>query len=531
MGDMFHEAAGYMDQYELFYPGFAARLMAEYKATGLLDGDSCDVTLENVGEIACDLESVSVESENTRYLRVYTLNRGEKPLNFNAPFRVKGVLACCNNLDFLLSACKPIDDDEIEVTIAMKIEEIIDYSYFLIFLQYKDTCFVVTDSIEFGNPHNMVASRNLRRRSESRENETGLPYRLIDDIIQWREENKAIQKATSASDEKPMELYTKKLSEYMPASLRLNIVSLFKTMIKRVADGNGEFSVVGTFDRMLVSQKLLGSTVDMKTDGFKSSFEGHNTEKLDEFYASWMLPENDGEKTTLPAPVIRDLSVIDEYRADVLVMPEKARAYADYFVAKREADHIRKTLWDYYDAHNAEERREMAEIVRAHLDSLLPYIFAGEEVYMVDMDIIYNHVDPFTRAEEPRFIIDKFSYLYHDSVAEHKENKWFHGDIVATKEPKGYKWESYCNGCDISTNKGAIVSFVHWKEFVKFLSIDRTDIPQSIRNYTAHYYQPYPRNSILDNVNPLYLLRDPFSQRNANSFDVAIPFCGNCMRK
>lgn len=529
VGKEFIKAAGYVDQYKMFYPSFAKSLLAEYQSTGLLDGDNNDVTIDNVGELACDLETVMIESGNTKYLRIYTLHRGEKPLDFDAPFKVNGTLVCSDNLDFLLSAFKPTDNDEIGVTLTMKIEEIIDYSYFMIFLQYKNTTFVITDSIEFGNPHNMVASRNPRRRSERREGETGLPYGVIDDIIKWREENKAIAKSNGESSEKPMELYVKNINEYMPASLRLVMLQIFKTMLKRVCDGNGEFPVVGTFDRMLVSQKLLGTTVDMKSDSFKSSFGGCNGNDIEEFQSEWILPDTNGEKTTLPAPIIRDLATMEEYRPDVLVTPEKAQQYADYFVAKREADFISKTMWDYYEANYMKERGEMENVIMEHLDSLLPYIFAGDEVLLVDIHLLYNRRD--FAAVNGNLTVVKFSRLYYDTADEHRNHKWLSGDITASKKPNGRRHDKYCNGCGIETSKGAVVSFHHWKEFVRLLSVKRTDIPQSMRNYTAHYYEPYAGNSILDNVNPIHLLGDPFSRRNPNGFDVAIPFCGNCMRK
>ena len=68
--------------------------------------------------------------------------------------------------------------------------------------------------MEFSNPHVAVSSRNPRRRSESREEETGLPYGIIDRILEWRSDSTEVSRNVSSNNEGSMELYIKKLSDF-----------------------------------------------------------------------------------------------------------------------------------------------------------------------------------------------------------------------------------------------------------------------------------------------------------------------------
>ena len=160
------------------------------------------------------------------------------------------------------------EDDNIHISLTMKIEPIVDYSFFIVFVQYKDTTFIVTDNMEFSNPHVAVSSRNPRRRSESREKETGLPYGIIDRILEWRSDSTEVSRNVSSNNEGSMELYIKKLSEFFSGTARLQLLEVIKAMVRNISIYHNEFKQIGTFSQMLNSQKLIGKTVDTESEDF-----------------------------------------------------------------------------------------------------------------------------------------------------------------------------------------------------------------------------------------------------------------------
>ena len=531
LGRQYCEAAGYIKAFNEYKKSYYPKLLEAYRSTGLLD-DENNVTLENVGEISLELETLEQKSAITDYLHIYTLKQGSQPIDYTKPFIVKDVIVCSDSLDYLLTATKSTeDDDDIHISIAVKIEPIIDYSYFLIFVQQRDSVILVTDQMEFANPHTAISSRNPRRRSEGREENTGLPYRIIDDIITWRDEETTLVKEGMVKQE----LYVKKLSEYMKGASRLALMKVISNMIKRLSNEATTYPQIGTFETMLHEQKLIGTAIDTESESFNDSFEHHrNEEKIKEYYDSYIMPEE--TKETLPAPIVRDLQTVEEYRGDVLVTAENAKKMADYFVAKREADAKSKTIWDYYEEHEAEEKYELAKLLAKHREHILPYIFSGEEVFILDVKNNDSGITNMFSSDERNEIIGRLSQIHRGTKAEEHSfymdwGKIYPSDVLRPSGRGHIFNEKCCNGDAKVRRKGVLVWFRHYEFMTALLGIKRTDLPQIYRNYMSCSYVPYIGNSITSNINPKYLVRDPMSEHKPNGVPVYFPYCGNCIRK
>lgn len=527
IGEQYVQAGKFISEFNKFKKHHYPELLAAYRQTGLL-ADSDDVTVDNVGDIACELETQEGKSALTDYLTTYTLKKG-RALDFTKPYNVRDVIVCSDSLDYLLSMGKTTDEDTIDVRIGLKIEPIIDYSYFLIFVQQYDTTLVVTDQIQFANPHTAVSSRNPRRRSEQREENTGLPYRIIDDIITWRDETKTVAK----EGETKRELYIKKLSEYLSGAGRLLLMKVVDGIIRKIQT-EPEYPLVGTYETMLHTQKLIGTTVDTQSERFNDSFENDKrTERAKKYYDSWVMPEE--AQTTLPAPIVRDLATIEEYRGDVLVTAENARKMTDYFIAKREADAKHRLVWDYYNEHEDAEKYEFEKILTKTREHILPFIFAGETVYMTDV----AHPESVSFGSEHNKLIVRLAQTFYGKKEE--ENDWymrwtkFYPSSCLT-ESRSYKTsyifnERCLNDTAKCRRKGVQVYFKHWEYITQLLGIGRMDLPQIFRNYMADDYIPYVGNSITQNVNPNFCVTEPLSHQQPNCLTVVYPYCGNCIRK
>ena len=530
------DAADFLDDFLKFKSVYYPMLLEQYQ--NVLDGNCEDVNLESVGDISVFLEQVAMETSVTKYLRSYYYKRNEE-LDCNAPVQMKDVIICSDNLDYLLSAGrKNYEDGNVHISLTMKIEPIVDYSYFIIFVQYKNTTFIVTDNIEFANPHVAESSRNPRRRSEGRENETGLPYGIIDRILEWRSESTEVSRNVSSStDEKQMELYIRKLSEFFSGTARLQLQEVIKSMIEKISISHSDFKQIGTFSQMLTEQKLIGETVDTECDEFDSQFDTANLEKTKEFFSEMMLPED--EKSSLPAPVIRDLSTVEHYREDVLVTAEQARRYAEYYVAKREADATSDNLWSYYKKNFQRESLDFQRMLMTHQADILPYVFSRDNVYMHDID----SVDVTFGSLNGKKMFHKLSHIYRGTPEEKNDDNsiWYHNEFFAISADAKisnnwngdfYVFDGKCVDCGAkAVRKGALIYIHHWKHLIMLMNVGRKEIPQCFRNYTSHNYIPYVGNSITSNINPKYLVQDPLSAKFPNRLRLVYPLCGNCIRK
>ena len=537
--------ADYLDAFDHFSSEYYPELLERYRETGVVGSDSfkSDVNLNTVGDISLILEQISQDVLFSKHLHTYIFRNGEGVPEFETGFHMRDVIVCSDNLNYILTtASKPVDSDEYQVSVCLKIEPIIDYTYFIIFVQYNDSTWIVTDNIEWANPHVAVSSRNPRRRSESREEETWLPYRIIDDVISWRSDSTEISKQRVEGQKEPIELYVKTLSEIMGSdSAKLQMLEVIKTMIKKVSETGNSALQIGTFSQMLTSQKLIGSTVNMDTDEFESQFETQNLEKVKQMQAEWILPENSDENKTraLPAPIVRDLQYVKDYRDDVLVTAEQAARYAEYYVAKRQADALKTNLDNYFEKNFMKESLDFQKLMLQYEQNILPYAMCGTEVWLYDIDTVSASFGMGNGAK----IIHRLAKTFRGLPEERKDEDswWYKNEFFAMKESAktncGYKGEYYvfdgkCVDCGAKVDrKGVLVFINHWKHLVSLLGCPREEIPQCFKNYASYAYRPYTGNSIISNINPLYLVEDPLSRKFDNRLRLVWPLCGNCLRK
>lgn len=91
-----------------------------------------------------------------------------------------------------------------------------------------------------------------------------------------------------------------------------------------------------------------------------------------------------------------------------------------------------------------------------------------------------------------------------------------------------------CVVCGYEKPTNLMLKIFSYKALCAFLGIDRSNLPLTFQNYAAYMYVPYVGNTILDNVNPEYLIKDARSRENNSYYSIGIPLnkrCFNQLRK
>lgn len=176
----------------------------------LLESDKTDANFAKITKVMFDDCKKVI---GTNYIRTNIYKQGNAHIEYGKEYNYKihDVIVISDNMQQLLSTLKVHDDDLLHYTMMFKIEQIIDYSYFIIVVQYKDTIYFASDYIQFKNPRCATSSRNPQRHRENWWDNVYLPYGIIDDVIEWRKESKDITK-----DKNIGEIYFKRLTEYLP---------------------------------------------------------------------------------------------------------------------------------------------------------------------------------------------------------------------------------------------------------------------------------------------------------------------------
>lgn len=88
-----------------------------------------------------------------------------------------------------------------------------------------------------------------------------------------------------------------------------------------------------------------------------------------------------------------------------------------------------------------------------------------------------------------------------------------------------------CVECDCEKPTRLQLKIFTYKELCGILRVKREELPYTFQNYTSDFYVPYVGNTILDNVNPEYLILDPRSKEHRNYYSIGIPLNKRCFNK
>lgn len=452
---------------------------------------------------------------HTKYINLYQYRKGNAHLwDEIYEYEISNTFLITSDVNSVLSSIQPKEDNKIHFYLICKIEDRIDFTYFIIVIQYKDNVWLATDSLVFDNPRMKNTSRSAARRREDHWDNVYLPYRVIDDIEKWRKESNMLLDPNKQVEE----TYTKELSTYLDFGSKCCLWFMMSAVIEKLISEFRTLKQIGFVNEHI--QKLLEAP---KTETH-TTFNDTNYDACQKYQNDFIYP-----KETAIVPVEKT-KLLEKY------VEKNWLATADNFanlVEWSEKEDIRsqkqKILSDYYNSHDehgkmipVRDGEILKELLEKNITKLEEFLFSGDKVYVHinDEDTTHNFG-----------ILSKHTYI--PQVVNHKPN---------SDECRGWPMIALYNGtCNNSIcyhcgehRSSVFLHFAahHFAELLLMTGIhDRRELPRLFWNYKTFQFIPYYGNSILDNVNPEFLVKDPLSERHPNQYTMSIHYDKLCHKK
>lgn len=392
-------------------------------------------------------------------------------------------------------------DDNIRCYVICKIEEPIEYTYFLFVVTYRDSIWITTDQTEFANPRTKQTRRNPSRHREHLWDNVYLPYDIIDDVTKWRKESGTLMKG----DEK--EFYTRDITTYLPFVAKISLWYFIHSSISYILN-NSDIPRIGLVQDF--NQKLLEGHITVD----ESTFTNINAELCQKRVDELILP------TSTEIVLASQIQEVSKYvEPNWLCTPENYTNLVAWSEKESLREQKQKALFEYWESHRKEDADKLSKLFQERYEHLLPILFSGKDVYIYIMD-----ADPTSSfGDKGRTFIPKIF------TTNECNNNWAEFDIEFL--PKKSNWYKYCRNCGRYKTSTYFLKVHSYAEIMALLRCERTYLPQNYINYKSFLYLPYYGNSILDNVNPEYLIKDPLSSKMSNSYPIGICLCKRCIAK
>lgn len=426
------------------------------------------------------------------------------------PYYISDALCISDDIYHCISFNKNLREDKCFARLSLKIDHELAFSYFIITVQYKDRVWIATDKPSFVNPRSKQTTRNpYRWRSETFEN-TQLPYGILNDIEKWRKESKEITNKNNS------EIYIKSIKDYLPPVSKILIKLIIEELIYNIIPKKQyELQKIGYANESI---NLIGSdkaSMNIEDDGFIGINKEANDSRIDDivYPPSSEIIEVNPTNAVMKYVDTESLYTVDEMRKLAI------------WSQKEEQRRIKQRILDnaYTGEKIAEDEEKLNKIIFDNLENLYQIIFSAEQVFMCIED---DKTKTFGKPLSQPIIIKIF-----DSTC----FKSSYSDMMLTNynEQKNKKidQEARCVVCNSERPTNLVLNIYSYKELVGILNVERDVLPYTFQNFTAHQYVPYYGNYILRNVNPEYLIIDPFSKRYQNGYRIGIPLNKRCYNK
>lgn len=400
---------------------------------------------------------------------------------------------------------KPTEDDLVHVSIFMKIENIIDYSFFIIRFQYHDTCVIATDKMKFVNPRVATCSRNPSRRREEYYENVDLPYYIIDDIIKWRKDSKAITK------EPGQETYIKQITKYLHPAAKICLRLLIEELVPnlRFTQTQERIGYAGETIKLLASSNIQST---------ESKFSKCNYKACEQFAKELVLP-------TTNALVVKSKSeLLAKHGSPTSLLTLSESASLGEWLEHESVREQKQTQLDEYSKTNTTpDRKKLQLMFHENFENIAEILFSGDEVfaYLIDAPV---YTPTFASSG-----VDNIQCIC-AGVTDSKEGIPMCTVHANTSDDKSiYDYFRCINHDETRARVKLSLRIQTWKQLVCLLSVKREELPFTFQNYNVHHWTPYYGNPIIDNVNPEFLVKDYLSQYYSNGFSIGFYLCRNCV--
>lgn len=425
-------------------------------------------------------------------------------------FIVTDAFVMCDNLSSLLSGLKTPNDDHIHITVMLKLDRHIWMSYFIIAVQYRDNIWLADDGYNYANPHAKegIAGRGSARIREEIINNSILPYEWIN----WIDEQRTTHREITRNGTYTGELYIKQITQDWTTQAKILSYLLFGKLIDKIII-ECPTQEISTFSAFAIKDsKLLNDaspTLLVEKDTINKEFQcGHLHEQCQAYLDELYIPQRDN------TAIVR-LSTYDIIQRldgnNTLCTAKQYHELIAWSIKEDERIQLQAGL-DTLSEDIEKQRISLCSMIENNLPNILPYLYYGDNVYYILDDHNYQGFGSSTGGRT----IYPFTGDY-----------WSYGMKSIGKD--------LCPNCKnhAGNPKRMIgISVIHYRQLMWLCGItDREQLPPYYRNFMRSDLIPYHGNTLLDNVNPTYTLKDPCSSKHKNGFGINIHLCGYCMNR
>jgi len=500
-----------------FKKGVKAGIKEELRDTGLFTEKELDKDVEVFAGVQVD------DLFDDNYVRVYRLKDGTAPLPRDMKFKMVKEVAVSRDLDGYVRAAHYMSAKEPGVLIFIpffKVEERVDLSFWTFFIVYEDYVWIATDQKEFNNPHNKESTRRTDRVRDKKLENMWLPD-VFTMLHKKRSESREI-----AAFGGIRKLLSIPVMKFHPSE-RFFLIKLAERIVRKCLR---EELVQATTMGLHTEQLLLehkGAVPDRSDDleGWTKDAQAHHAELMATVPAE-----------TTKALVPMDYSIVvrsKTFDRNWLGPISQLESLAHWTIV----DERRAELQKHFES--LKKRREsdgkkFQEVLDARAGAILDFVFSATVIGWIT-----TAVDDF--GENKLKSGDKFISCFIEPYNKKDYTygwSWGHNLTVGLGTGKKDLFSrdagnrAKCWSCDFHVKKPVkTIHIRHWHQFQHLVGGDREMIPPYFRCYKAHNFVPYTGNSILDNSNPLTLLRDHCTQEDPNGISIQIFLCGFCANK
>lgn len=455
-----------------------------------------------------DAAKKSVQSKLLQLYNFGNASNATLSIGHTTPYSISDALCISDDINLCIGTNKGQEEDICYARLALKIDRELAFSHFIITIQYKDKIWLVTDKPTMPNPQFRENTRNPYRWREEAFDNIQLPYGLLDHIEEWRKESKAIAKENSS------EVYIKSIRDFLPPASKILIKLIIEELI---------YNVIPMKQHNLKKIGFAGETIKLLGVG--------NEQVADNDYFSQINREANEERlNSIIYPTSTELIKIDPTKAVAqyveageLCTEDEVRKIALWSQKEEMRRHKQKLLNDAYTRERMRaDEEELNKVLFDNIENLYEVIFSADMVFMCIEDEkakCFGAPAGLTTLQifDASLFKSRYSQQY---LTNYHINKFRDMCHVAN-----------CIVCDCENPVNLQLKVFTYKELCGILRIKREQLPFTFQNYISDHYMPYYGNTILDNVNPEYMIYDPRSREHRYYYSIGIPLNKRCFNK
>lgn len=449
---------------------------------------------------------------NKKLVRFYTFKEGNTVIPENVSIRYNKYIYIVDSINTFLRYVNSHETEELQISVIFKIEDIIDFSYFCIIYQYKNSAWIATDNMNFDNPRNKYSSRNAARRSEDRYDHIDFPYKIIDDINDIRMQSKVPVLLDSnlelhVIDHDKYGLYSKIYMYFLatriiPMLNDINIDQITTYELHALALPEGNISDNASyFEYHDQEQKIYIENITKQIDAIEPTtalvkFGKQEIMQTEKYDPEWLC-------------TVDKFSILDTWQR----REEQRKRYQELLDKCQPSEQYnRKKPYD-----------DFSKILTDKRDNAFKYLFMADKlsIQFINKPKGFGIMDEKEKSVFNTFASEGSSWT-NIHVRNYDEIKRGHYNIRDEK----------CVCCKTHGETYQKNIYFHAAEQIRFLfDLKNEEMPLWFSLYRASWLIPYGGNSILDNVDPMSLLVNGFSKGSPNGYNITINICKICKNK